>query len=35
MPMLHKAEYYNQVPANYPDETYDENYEMDNIYRYK
>jgi hypothetical protein len=29
MPMTHEAEYYNQMSANYPDETYDENYRRD------
>jgi hypothetical protein len=38
MPMMHETEYENQMSANYPDETYDEsdetfdeNYNIDDV----
>lgn len=32
MPMPYEAEHYDRVSANYPDETSDANYEMDDIH---
>lgn len=32
MPMPYEAEYYDRVAANYPDETSDANYEMDDTH---